>query len=326
LRLGEEEAMRNWGRLAVVALICGFHACTFAQAWPTKTVRIVVTLAPGSATDVIGRMLAEKLSGPLGQNVIVENRPGASTTIGAAYVAKADDGHTLLVTSSAHTVAPFVYPSLPYDTARDLIAVTPLANLPTVLVVPASKGFRTVHDLVAAAKAKPGSINFAAAAASTQLNAERFRRSANFQAQHIPFKGAPEALNEVIAGRVDFYFSPIAPALPHIRDGKLLALAVGSAKRAAILPEVPTTLEAGFPDSDYNFWIGLFAPARTPREVVARLQQEATGAFQSPEIRERLSRLGAEPMLMTPEQFDAHVKDELRMNAPLVKAAGITAN
>jgi tripartite-type tricarboxylate transporter receptor subunit TctC len=271
-------------------------------------------------------MLAEKLSGPLGQNVIVENRPGASTTIGAAYVAKADDGHTLLVTSSAHTVAPFVYPSLPYDTARDLIAVTPLANLPTVLVVPASKGFRTVHDLVAAAKARPGSINFAAAAASTQLNAERFRRSANFQAQHIPFKGAPEALNEVIAGRVDFYFSPIAPALPHIRDGKLLALAVGSAKRAAILPEVPTTLEAGFPDSDYNFWIGLFAPARTPREVVARLQQEATGAFQSPEIRERLSRLGAEPMLMTPEQFDAHVKDELRMNAPLVKAAGITAN
>ena len=318
--------MRNWGRLAVVALICGFHACEFAQAWPTNTVRIVVTLAPGSGTDIIGRMLAEKLAAPLGQNVIVENRPGASTTIGAGYVAKAEDGHTLLVTSSAHTVAPFVYPSLPYDTARDLIAVTPLANLPTVLVVPASKGFRTVHDLVAAAKVRPGSINFAAAAASTQLNAERFRRSANFQAQHIPFKGAPEALNEVIAGRVDFYFSPIAPALAHIRDGKLLALAVGSAKRAAILPDVPTTLEAGFPDSDYNFWIGLFAPAKTPREVVSRLHHEATSAFQSPEIRERLSRLGAEPMLMTPEQFDAHVKDELRMNAPLVKAAGITAN
>jgi tripartite-type tricarboxylate transporter receptor subunit TctC len=318
--------MRNWGRLAVVALFCGFQACAFAQAWPTKTVRIVVTLAPGSATDIVGRLLAEKLAAPLGQPVIVENRPGASATIGAAYVVKADDGHTLLVTSSAHTVAPFVYPSLPYDTARDLIAVTPLANLPTVLVVPASKGYKTVHDLVAAAKAKPGSINYAAAAASTQLNAERFRRSANFQAQHIPFKGAPEALNELIAGRVDFYFSPIAPALPHIRDGKLVVLAAGSAKRAAMLPDVPTTLEAGFPDSDYNFWVGLFAPAKTPREVLSRLHHEATTAFQSADIRERLGRLGAEPMLMSSEQFDTLVREELRMNAPLVKAAGITAN
>lgn len=318
--------MRISNRVAVAALICVFHAGAFAQAWPTKTVRIVVTLAPGSGTDMVGRLLAEKLSAPLGQSVIVENRPGASTTIGAAYVAKADDGHTVLVTSSAHTVAPFVYSSLSYDTARDLITVTPLANLPTVLVVPASKGYKTVHDLVAAARAKPGSINYAAAAASTQLNAERFRHSANFQAQHIPFKGAPEALNEVIAERVDFYFSPIAPALPHIRAGRLLALAAGSAKRAAILPDVPTTIEAGFPDSDYNFWIGLFAPARTPREVISRLHREATTAFQSAEIRERLGRVGAEPMLMTPEQFDAHVKDELRMNAPLVKAAGITAN
>jgi tripartite-type tricarboxylate transporter receptor subunit TctC len=318
--------MRNRVRLAIVALICAFQGGAFAQAWPTKSVRIVVTLAPGSATDIVGRMLAERLSGPLGQSVIVENRPGASTTIGAAYVAKADDGHTFLATSSAHTVAPFVYSSLPYDTARDLVAVTPLANLPTVLVVPAAKGFRTVHDLVGAARAKPGSINFAAAAASTQLNAERFRRSARFEAQHIPFKGAAEALNEVIAGRVDFYFSPIAPALPHIRDGKLVALAVGSAKRAAILPDVPTTIEAGFPDSDYNFWIGLFAPARTPRETVSRLHELASAAFQPAETRERLARLGAEPMAMTPAQFDAHVREELRMNAPLVKAAGITAN
>jgi len=209
---------------------------------------------------------------------------------------------------------------------RDLAAVAPLANLPTVLVVPASKGFRTVHDLVAAAKARPGSINFAAAGASTQLNAERFRRSANFEAQHIPFKGAPDALNEIIAGRVDFYFSPVAPALAHIRDGKLVALAVGSAKRAAILPELPTTIEAGFPDSDYNFWVGLFAPARTPREIVSRLHGEASAAFQSAEMRERLSRVGAEPMVMTPAQFDAHIRDELRMNEQLVKAAGISAN
>ena len=318
--------MRYPVRLLIAALVLVCHGCAYAQVWPTKTVRLVVTLAPGSGTDIVGRLLAERLAPPLGQPVIVENRPGASTTIGAAFVAKADDGHTLLVTSSAHTVAPFVYPGLPYDTSRDLLAVTPLANLPTVLVVPASRGFRTVHDLVDAARARPGTINFAAAAASTQLNAERFRRSANFQAQHVPFKGAAEALNEVIAGRVDFYFSPIAPALPHIRDGRLRALAMGSAKRAAILPDVPTTVEAGFADSDYNFWIGLFAPAKTPREVVQRLHQEASGAFASPEVRERLGRLGAEPMPMTPEQFDAHVKQELRLNGPLVKAAGISGN
>ena len=318
--------MRYPVRLLIAALVLVCHGCAYAQVWPTKTVRLVVTLAPGSGTDIVGRLLAERLAPPLGQPVIVENRPGASTTIGAAFVAKADDGHTLLVTSSAHTVAPFVYPGLPYDTSRDLLAVTPLANRPTVLVVPASRGFRTVHDLVDAARARPGTINFAAAAASTQLNAERFRRSANFQAQHVPFKGAAEALNEVIAGRVDFYFSPIAPALPHIRDGRLRALAMGSAKRAAILPDVPTTVEAGFADSDYNFWIGLFAPAKTPREVVQRLHQEASGAFASPEVRERLGRLGAEPMPMTPEQFDAHVKQELRLNGPLVKAAGISGN
>jgi tripartite-type tricarboxylate transporter receptor subunit TctC len=312
--------------MVIVALVFGYQLCAQAQAWPTKTVRLVVTLAPGSGTDTVGRLLAEKLAPPLGQPVIVENRPGASTTIGAAFVAKADDGHTLLVTSSAHTVAPFVYPSLPYDTARDLIAITPLASLPTVLVVPASRGFRTVHDLVEAARARPGTINFAAAAASTQLNAERFRRSANFQAQHVPFKGAPEALNEVIAGRVDFYFSPIAPALPHIRDGRLRALAMGSAKRASILPDVPTTVEAGFADSDYSFWIGLFAPAKTPRDIVQRLHQEASAAFASPDLRERLARLGAEPMPMTPEQFEAHVNEELRLNGPLVKAAGISAN
>ena len=259
--------------------------------------------------------------------MVVENRPGASTTIGAAAVAKADpDGHTILVTSSAHTVAPFLYSSLSYDTARDLAGVTPLANLPTVLLVAPSKGFKSVHDLVAAARAKPGSINYASAAASTQLNAERFRRSARFEAVHIPFKGAPEALTEVMAGRVDFYFSPIAPALPLLRDGKLLALAIGSSKRASILPDLPTTVEAGFPDSDYNFWVAMFVPARTPAEVINRLHRESSSVLRLPEVRERLSRLGAEPMTMAPEEFDSHVRDELRSNAVLVKAAGITAN
>jgi tripartite-type tricarboxylate transporter receptor subunit TctC len=327
--------MRNLELRAAVALMCGLHgsalaqtpATSAAQAWPTKIVRVITPLTPGSATDILARTVAERLSGQLGQPVVVENRPGASTTIGAAAVAKADpDGHTILVTSSAHTVAPFLYSNLSYDTARDLAGVTPLANLPTVLLVSPSKGYKSVHDLVAAARVKPGSINYASAAASTHLNAERFRRSARFEAVHIPFKGAPEALTEVMAGRVDFYFSPIAPALPLLRDGKLLALAIGASKRASILPDLPTTIEAGFPDSDYNFWVGMFVPARTPLEVINRLHRESAAALQLPEVRERIARLGAEPMAMTPMQFDSYVRDELRTNAVLVKAAGITAN
>jgi tripartite-type tricarboxylate transporter receptor subunit TctC len=312
-------------RCAVLALLFAFQAG--AQPWPIKTVRVIVTLAPGSATDILARTLSERLSRQLGQPVIVENRPGASTTLGAALVAKAEpDGYTLLVTSSAHTVAPFLYPNVGYDTTRDLAAVAPLANLPTVLVVPASRGYRSVHDLVAAARAKPGSINYASAAASTQLNAERFRRSAQFEAVHIPFKGAPEALNEIVAGRVDFYFAPISAVLPLLRDGKVVALAVGASKRASILPDLPTTLEAGYPDSDYNFWIGMLVPARTPRDIVNRLHQETSAVLQLPDVQDRVSKLGAEPMLMTPQQFDAYIRDELRVNAALIKAAGITAN
>src|SRR2546428_9815272 len=328
-------SMRSLELRAALALMCGLHgsalaqtpATSAAQAWPTKTVRLIVPLTPGSATDILARTVSARLSGPLGQPVVVENRAGASTTIGAAAVAKADpDGHTILVTSSAHTVAPFLYSSLPYDAARDLAGVTPLANLPTVLLVAPSKGFKSVHDLVAAARAKPGSINYASAAASTQLNAERFRRSAQFEAVHIPFKGAPEALNEIVAGRVDFYFAPISAVLPLLRDGKVVALAVGASKRASILPDLPTTLEAGYPDSDYNFWIGMLVPSRTPRDIVNRLHQETSAVLQLPDVQDRVSKLGAEPMLMTPQQFDAYIRDELRANAALVKAAGITAN
>ena len=318
--------MRILKSLAAI-VVCSLCAAVYGQQWPTKPLRIVAPLAPGSGTDILARTLAERLSASLGQPVIVENRPGASTMLGAGVVAKAEpDGYTLLVTSSAHTVAPFVHSDLGFDPARDLAAVTPLATLPTVLVVPAARGYNTVHDLVAAAKAKPGSINFASAAASTQLNAERFRRAARFEAVHIPFKGAPEALNEVIAGRVDFYFSPLAPALPHIRDGKLRALAIGGPKRAALLPDLPTTIEAGFPDSDYNFWIGMFVAARTPRDIVNRLYKESVAALQLPEVRERLMRLGAEPLSMTPGEFDAYIREELKTNAVLVKQAGITGN
>jgi len=314
-------------RLLAAVVIALLSSAASAEQWPTKTVRIVATLAPGSAVDIVARMLAERFAPALGQPVVVENRPGASTMLAAAMVAKADpDGHTLLVNTSSHTVSPFVIQNPGFDPMRDLAAVSMVATLPTVLVVPSSRPYKTVQELVAAGREKPGALNFGSAASSTQLNAERFRRSAKFEAVHIGFKGAPEVLNELLAGRLDFYFSPVGPALSLIRDGKLRALAIGGPRRSSVLPELPTTIEAGYPDSDYNFWVGLFAPAKTPREVIDRLYKETVAAVQAPDVKERLARLGAEPLTMAPDQFDAHVKQELRTNAVLVKEAGIKSN
>jgi tripartite-type tricarboxylate transporter receptor subunit TctC len=319
---------RYWQSLLLAALL-GLHGSAFAQAWPSKQLRIVVPFTAGSATDTVARIVSEKLSLQFGQPVIVENRPGAGGTVGAAAVAKSDpDGYTILVNSSSHTVTASTYTNLPYDTARDFAAVTPLTNLPNVLVVSAGKDYAKLADLVAAAKAKPGTINYASAGegSAAHLSAERFRMSAGFQAVHIPFKGAPEAMGRIVAGEVDFYFVPISPALPLLKAGKLRALAIGSSRRASALPELATTLEAGYANSDYNFWLGMFVPARTPRDVVTRLYRETLKALELPDVKERIARLGGEPMAMTPEQFDAYVREEIVSNAALVKAAGIKAN
>jgi tripartite-type tricarboxylate transporter receptor subunit TctC len=232
------------------------------------------------------------------------------------------------VQSSGHTVNPHIYSNLPYDTLRDFAGVTTLANLPNVLIIAPSKGIRSVKELIAAAKAKPGQFNYASAGngSATHMNAEKFRAAAGFDAVHIPFKGTPEGITEVIAGRVDYFFAPMVSALPMIKDGKVIALAVGSAKRSSVLPDAPTTVEAGVAGSDYNFWVGMLVAAKTPRDIVARLNQETLKALQAPEVRERLSKLGAEPMPMSPEQFDAYIREEFAANARIVKAAGIKAN
>ena len=252
----------------VVLLFCRGDA--LAQTWPSKPIRAIIPFAAGSATDVTPRVVFEPLSAQLGQPIVVENRGGAGTTIGAAIVAKAEaDGYTLLATSSAHTLVPTVYPSAPYDTAADFAAVVSLGSSPNVLVVSPAKDFKTAQDLVTAAKARPGSFNFASAGvgSATHLSAERFRMAAGFEAVHIPFRGGAEAITEVLAGRADFYFCPLGTALPQVREGKLLALAVSSPKRAALLPDVPSVVEL-FPNSDYAFWIGVFMPAKTPRDIV----------------------------------------------------------
>src|SRR5512132_3018397 len=224
-------------------------------------------------------------------------------------------------------LVPTIYPNAPYDTAADFAAVVSLGSGPNVLVVSPSKGFKTARDLVVAARARPGSFNFASAGVgtATHLSAERFRMAAGFDAVHIPFRGGPEALTEVLSGRAEFYFCPLGTALPQVRDGKLLALAVSSPKRAALLPDVPSVLEL-FPDSDYPFWIGAFMPAKTPRDIIEKFHREAVKTMQVPNVKERLETLGMEPMPLTPAEFDAHVRAEIGTTGALAKAAGLKPN
>jgi tripartite-type tricarboxylate transporter receptor subunit TctC len=310
----------------LVLLFCRGDA--LAQTWPSKPIRAIISFAAGSATDVIPRVVFEPLSARLGQPIVVENRGGAGTTIGAALVAKAEaDGYTLLATSSAHTLVPTVYPSAPYDTAADFAAVASLGSSPNVLVVSPEKDFKTAQDLVAAAKARPDSFNFASAGvgSATHLSAERFRMAAGFEAVHIPFRGGAEAITEVLAGRADFYFCPLGTALPQVREGKLLALAVSSPKRAALLPDVPSVVEL-FPNSDYAFWIGVFMPAKTPRDIVDQFHREAIKTMQLPNVKERLETLGMDPMPLTPAEFDAQVRAEIASTGLLAKAAGLSSN
>jgi len=323
----EEGRPTAWFGIGLAALaLCAAQAGAWAQAWPAKPVRIIVPFTPGSGTDIMARTVSEKLSAQLGQSIVIENRPGAGGTIGAALVAKAEpDGHTLLVHSSSYTVTPSTYRNLPYDTLRDLTGVTPLGLLPNVLVIAPSKGIRSVKELVAAAKARPGAMNSASVGigSATHLNAERFRLGAGIDVVNVPFKVTPAALTEIVTGRVDYYFCPVVSVLPLLKDGKILALAVGSTRRSTALPELPTTIEAGVPNSDYNFWVGMFAPSKTPRDIVSRLYRETVRALRSPGVREKMARLGAEPMDYDPERFNVYLREEIAANAALVKAAGI---
>jgi tripartite-type tricarboxylate transporter receptor subunit TctC len=316
------------GGAAAAATLAATSGGAQAQAWPTKRVTVIVPFTAGSATDIMARTVTQRMSETLGQPFVVENRPGAGGTIGIGAAAKADpDGHTILVHSSSYTITPTTYPNTSYDTVRDLAGITPLALLPQVLVISPDKNIKTVPELVAAAKAKPGAMNYASAGVgtATQLNAERFRLGAGIDVVHVPFKGTPEALTEIIAGRVDYYFCPVNAVLPMIAQKTLLALAMGSTKRSAALPDLVTTLEAGVANSDYNFWVGMFVPSKTPREIVAKLHQEAAKALGMKEVKDSMAKLGAEAMLMRPEEFDSHIKNEIVTNATLVKAAGITA-
>jgi tripartite-type tricarboxylate transporter receptor subunit TctC len=313
--------------LALLGSSCGSLAQT--PSWPTKPIHAIIPFGAGSATDVVPRIVFDQLSARLGQPIVVENRVGAGSMLGTAAVAKADaDGYTVLATSVAHTITPAVYANLPYDPVADFAAVIPFGSLPNVLVISPSKGFRTIQEMVAAAKAKPGSFNYASVGvgSGTHLSVERFRLSAGFEVVHVPFRGGPEALTEVIAGRVEFYFCPINTALPFIREGTLLGLVVNGTKRAAALPNVPTVIEAGYQDADFPIWLGMLAPAKTPQTIVDKLHAETSLAMQVPVIQEKLAKAGIEPLNLSPAEFDSRIRREFVVNAALAKAAGIKPN
>ena len=317
----------RWRTMVGVALaLCATLA--FGQAYPTKPVKVIVPFTPGSATDILGRTIGQKLSELWGQPVIVENRAGAGGTIGAGIVAKSPpDGYTLMVHSSAHAVNASMYPALPYDTVKDFVDVATLGGQPNVLVVAPATGFKTTADLVAAAKKSPGTLNYGSAGvgSGTHINAEKFKLVAGIDAVHIPYKGTPEAITDTMTGRVTYFFSPISAALPNIREGKLVALGVSTAKRSSALPGVPTIAEGGLPGFDYNLWVGLWAPAGTPQDIADKINADVARVLAMPDVRERLASLGAEPMVMTPAEFRKFMRDEMEDSAKVVKAANIKA-
>ena len=256
-----------------------------ADEWPSRSIQTISTVSAGNAGDIVARIVLDQVTKQIGQSFVIENRPGAGGTLATAYVAKADpDGYTALLLTSSQASYVVLHKTLPYDPVRDLAPVVMFGVQPSVLVAAPSKGWKTVHDLVAAAKAKPGALNYASAGlgSASHWPAEKLRLAAGINVQHIPFRGPVEAFTEVMTGRVDFYYLPIAPALPNIRDGKVVALAVSTPKRAPSLPEVPTVGEAGYPEAQYLFWGGLALPAKTPRAIIDRLHDETEKALQVP--------------------------------------------
>ncbi len=333
-------ADRNWEhimtrslRFAILAVAMSLVAATTAAAqtagapsWPAKPIKAFIPFGAGSATDIVPRAVFDLLAMELGQPIVIENRGGAGGTLGVGAVVRAEpDGYTILANSSAHAIAPWIVPNLPYDTAKDLAGVLMIGQNANVLIVSPTKGWHTVQDLVAFAKAKRGTINYGSAGVgtATQMSAEQFRLSAGIEAVHIPYKGGAEALTDVLGGRIDFYFCPISTALPFIRDGRVLALAVSTPARASDLPNVPTTLEAGYPDSDTTIWYGVFMPAKTPRAIIEKFHAAGMRLLATPQMQEKLKQLAVDPMPLTPVEMDTFVAREIAANGKLIKAAGI---
>ena len=320
-------------RLKIVglALILSAHAwgAQAAEKFPSKPIRMLVPFSAGSQTDILARWIGEKVTDSSGQQVVVDNRPSAGGTIASQYVLAANpDGYTLMMVSTGHAGNATLYSKLPYDTVKDFSGVSRVASVPNLLVVAPTLGPKSVKDLIALAKSKPGQINFSSAGvgSGTQINGEMFKIAAGFEATHVPYKGAPESLNEAATGRVHFTFSPILVAAGQVKAGRVLALAVSTAKRSAMFPDVPTVAEAGVSGFDYDQWYGILASAKTPRPLVNTVNKEIVRILNLPDIKERMSTQGATPTPTTPEEFDAFIRSEVKRFAKVLIAAGARIN
>ena len=303
-----------------------FASAALAQSYPNKPVRLVVAFTPGSSTDIIGRAVAAKLQEMWGQPVVVENRAGAVGTVGSEFVLRADpDGYTLLANSSAHAANPGMYKDLRYDTMRDFVNLALLGGGPNVLMVGSETGWKTLKDFVDAAKKTPGKLNFSSAGvgSGTHFNLEKLKLAAGIDVQHVPYKGTPEAIGDTIAGRVCCYWAPLNAALPHVNGGKAVALAVSSAQRSPLLPNVPSVAEQGYAGFDYTLWVGLWGPAKMPAEVAAKINKDVNAALASADLRERLTKLGTVPGNLTIAQFTDFVRKEIEETKTILQAAGI---
>ena len=315
-------------RAALVALGIVF-ASAAAQAWPDKAIKAFIPFGAGSATDVLPRTVFDALSKELGQPITVENKGGAGGTLGIGEVVRAQpDGYTILANSSAQTIAPFIVPNFPYDVAKDLSGVLMIGQNANVMLVLPSKGWKTVADFVAAAKAKPGAMNFGSAGVgtATHICGERLRLAAGIEATHVPYKGGAEALTDLLGGRIDFLFTPISTALPLIRDGRVVPLMVSTPTRASDLPNVPTPVDLGYKDATTIVWYAVFMPSKTPRDIVEKFHAAAMKVLATPEMKAKLKKLAVDPMPMTPAEIDKFIVSDLANNGKLIKAAGIVAH
>jgi tripartite-type tricarboxylate transporter receptor subunit TctC len=311
--------------LAVLLVACSGHAS--AQTYPTKPVRLIISFTPGSSTDIIGRAVAAKLQDMWGQPVVAENRPGAGGTVGSEFVLRSEpDGYTLLANSSAHVSNPGIYKEMRYDTMRDFVNLALLGGGPNVLIVSPESKWKSLKDFVEAAKNSPGKLNFSSAGigSGTHFNLEKLKIAAAIDVAHVPYKGTPEAIADTIANRVCCYWAPLNAALPHVNGGRATALAVSSAQRSPLLPNVPSVAEQGYPGFDYTLWVGLWGPAKMPADIAAKINKDVNAALASPDLRERLTRLGTVPGNLTIAQFTDFVRKEIDDTKKILTAAGIT--
>lgn len=318
--------MNLFHRVVVAAVSLLVATAAHAQGWPTHLIKATIPFGAGSATDVVPRLVFERLSVELGQPIVVENRAGAGGTVGTAAVAKAEpDGYTILAHSSAHAIAPAIYSNLSYDTAKDFSSVLMIGSLANVMIVPKSRPWKTIQDFIAAAKAKPGSISFGSVGigSAVHISAEKFLRAAGIEATHVPYRGGAEVIADILGERIDLYFCPLATALPLIREGQVNALVVSSDKRAADLPDVPTPAEIGLNNAASVIWIAVFAPAKTPRDIVEKLHAAGVKALADPATQAGLKKLGVEPMPLGLKEIDELVARDVAANIELIKAAGI---